>query len=142
MRRRVCRTDRGAACARRAASRARRLRRWQSRDSTLQFREDHPAGGGLEHRSHFDADLLALPLASVLDDDHRTVIEEADALVLFLAFLDDADSHLFARKSHGFHGVAQLVDVEDTDALELRDAIEVVVVRQDPAAAASRERDE
>ena len=53
-----------------------------------------------------------------------------------LALLDDPDPQLLAGQDGRLHGVRQRVDVEDADALELGDAVEVEVVRQDRLAPA------
>ena len=68
---------------------------------------------------------------AALDDDHRPVIEEADALAGLLALLDHLDPELLAGQDGGLHGVGQRVDVQDPHALELGDPVQVVVVGQD-----------
>ena len=72
---------------------------------------------------------------AALDHDHRPVVEEADALAGLLALLDDPDAQLLAGQDRRLHRVRQRVDVQDPDALELGDAVEVEVVRQDRPAA-------
>ena len=66
-----------------------------------------------------------------LDHDHRPVVEVSDALAGLLALLDDAHAHLLTGMDDRLHGVRQLVDVQDADPLQLRDAVEVVVVGED-----------
>ena len=80
--------------------------------------------------------------APPFDDDHRPVVEEADALAGLLALLDDPDVQLLAGQHGGLDRVGQRVDVHDPDALELGDAVEVEVVGQDHPAARQRQRDE
>ena len=54
--------------------------------------EDHAAGDRLEHARHGHVDLGVDRLGAALDDDHRPVVEVADALAGVLAGLDDADA--------------------------------------------------
>ena len=79
---------------------------------------------------------------AALDDDHRAVVEEADALARLLALLDDPDAELLAGQDRRLDRVRQRVDVQDPDALQLGDAVEVEVVGQDRPAARRGERDE
>src|SRR5262249_48710420 len=53
---------------------------------SLGFAEDHAAGRGLQDRAHRDVDALADVALAFFDDDHRTVVEIADALLALLAF--------------------------------------------------------
>ena len=71
--------------------------------------------------------------AAALHDDHRAVVEERHALPGLLALLDDLDPERLARQERRLQRVRELVDVQDPDALELRDPVEVVVGRQDAA---------
>ena len=93
--------------------------------------EDHPAGDGLEDPRHRHVEVLVDVPDPALDDDHRPVVEEADALAGLLALLDDPDPQLLAGQDGGLDGIRERVDVEDADPLELGDAVEVEVVRQD-----------
>ena len=78
-----------------------------------------------------DVDVLVDVARTALDDDHRPVIEEPDALSGFLALLDDPDPQLLARQHGRLDRVGQRVDVHHPDALELGDPVEVEVVGQD-----------
>ncbi len=80
-----------------------------------------------------DIGLFADQPASLLDHDHRAVIEIADALVRLLAFANDVHVQFFARQHDGLDRVGELVDVEHLDAFDLRDAIEIVVVGEELA---------
>ena len=42
--------------------------------------EDHPAGDGLEDAGHRHVEVLVDVADAALDDDHRAVVEEPDAL--------------------------------------------------------------
>jgi hypothetical protein len=64
----------------------------------------------------------------VLDDDHRAVLQIADALMSLFSFANHRDVQLFARQDDRLDRIGQLVDVEDRDALDVRDAIEIVIV--------------
>ena len=90
-----------------------------------------------------DVEVLVDVPRAALDDDHRAVVEEADALAGLLALLDDPDPQLLAGQDGRLHRVGQRVDVHDADALQLGDAVEVEVVGEDHAGSAlAGERDE
>src|SRR5262249_52679922 len=93
--------------------------------------EDHATRDGLEHAGDGDLNGLAYVGFATLDDDHRAVVEVADALAQFFALLHDLDRHLLARQEDGLDGVGQLVDVEHLDTLQLGDAVEVEIVGDD-----------
>jgi hypothetical protein len=108
-------------------------------DPVLVAAEDHTAGAGLQDAGDKGADVFADVLAAALDDDHRAVLEVADALARLLARLDDANFERFSRHKDGLEGVAQLVEVDDADVVELGDLVEVVVVGDDFAFEVLRE---
>ena len=89
-----------------------------------------------------DVDLVVDEPRAALDDDHRPVVEETDALARLLALLDHLDPQLLAGQDGRLHGVGERVDVHHPHALELGDAVEVEVVGEDDAAAALGELDE
>src|SRR5215211_4243527 len=60
--------------------------------------EDHAPGSGLEHASYGHTCLGADERLAAIDDDHRAVFEEADALSGLASFLDDFEVDLFARQ--------------------------------------------
>ena len=95
--------------------------------------EDHPAGDGLEDARDRHVELALEVAAAALDDDHRAVVEERDALAGLLALLDDLDPERFAGQERRLDRVRELVEVDDPDALELGDPVEVVVGGQDGA---------
>src|SRR5438128_237622 len=55
--------------------------------------KDHLARRRLEHARHRDVGCLAYEATGVVNDHHRTVIEIRDALIVFLAFFEDKDTH-------------------------------------------------
>src|SRR2546423_2342582 len=93
--------------------------------------EDHPPGSGVQDGGHDHPDRLVHVAAPILDHDHGAVIEVRDSLVLLLAFLDHLDVHLLAGNHDRFERVREVVQVEDAHTFELRDAVQVVVVRHD-----------
>ena len=97
--------------------------------------EDHPPGHGLQDARHREVDILVDQPGAALDHDHRAVVQEADALSGLLALLDDPDPQLLAGQDRRLHGVRERVDVHHPHALQLGDAVEVEVVRQDDPAA-------
>src|SRR5579883_1638824 len=96
----------------------------------LGFGEDHPASDRLQHAGHDDVRFLTDEPAAVLDHDHGAVVEIADTLVRLLAVTNDLHVQLFSGKHDGFNGIGEFIDVEDCDALHVRDAVEVVIVRE------------
>src|SRR5262249_53566464 len=99
----------------------------------VELAKDHFARGGLQYRGDRDVDVLADHLARVVDYDHGAVIEIGNTLVVLLAFLRDKDAHDFARQPNGLQGISKLVDVQDRDALKLRNLVQVEVVGDDLA---------
>src|SRR5437667_1866764 len=93
--------------------------------------EDHPPGGGLQDGGHDHPDRLVHVAAPIFDHDHGAVIEVRDSLVLLLAFLDHLDVHFLAGNHDRLERVRQVVQVEDAHTLELRDAVQIVIVRHD-----------
>src|SRR2546425_418323 len=108
----------------------------------LRLGEDHSPADGLEDAHHGHGELGTDVPRAVLDDHHRAVLEVADALSLLLSLLDDPNGDLLARQHDRAHGLREIVHVQNGDALELRDAIEPVVVGHDRYAERARERDE
>ena len=104
--------------------------------------EDHLAGGRLQHAGDDDVDGLADHLARVVDDDHRPVVEIGDALVVFLAFLEDEHLHDLAGQDHRLERVGELVDVQHVDAAQLRDLVQVEVVGDDLSLQRARQLDQ
>src|SRR5437762_3900453 len=111
-------------------------------DLAARLREDHPSANGLEDAHHGNGDLVADRAGTVLDDDHRPVLEVADALTRFLALLDDPHVDLLAGKHHRADRLREVILVEHGDPVQLRDAIQPVIVRDDRDVTRARERDE
>src|SRR5438270_4328917 len=104
--------------------------------------EDHAARRRLQHRGDDHADRLIDIAPAVLDHDHGAVIEVGNPLVLLLPLLDALHVHLLAGDDDRLERVGEIVEVEDADPFELRDAIEVVVVRHDREAPLLRQLDQ
>ena len=96
----------------------------------------------MQHRGDDHADRLIDIAPSVLDHDHGAVIEVGDTLILLLPLLDDLHVHLLAGNDDRLERVREVVEVEDADAFELGDAIEVVVVGHDREASLLRQLDQ
>src|SRR5688572_27812521 len=79
---------------------------------------------------------------AVLDDDHRAVLEVTESLRRLFPLLRDAHGDLLRREHDRADRFGEVVDVQDGDALQLRHAVEAVVVRHDRHAELARERDE
>lgn len=65
---------------------------------------------------------------AAIHDDHRAVVEISHALPELLAVLDDMDNHLFSRQYHRFYGVGQFIDIQDGNALQFGDFVQIVIV--------------
>src|SRR5262245_2506433 len=101
---------------------------------TVNPAEDHSPGGCLQDAGHGDADFGANGAASLLDDDHRAVVEIADALTDLVALFDDSYRQVLAGERHELEGVGQLVQVDDVHALQLANLVQVEVVGDDASA--------
>ncbi len=104
--------------------------------------EDHPPTDRLKDAHHGDGKLGTDVPRTVLDDDHRAVLEIADRLGGLLTLLDHAHRDLLARQDDRTNGFREIVHVEHRDALKLGHAIEAVIIGHDRDAEALRERDE
>ena len=78
-----------------------------------------------------DVELVADEARAALDDDHRAVVQVADALAGLLALGDDLDPQRVAGQQRRLQRVGQRVDVQDADRLQVRHAVQVEVVGQD-----------
>ena len=106
------------------------------------LREDHLARRVLQDARHLRPDDAAHHRSSVLDDDHRAVVEIAYTLSLLAPFAEHLHLDLLAGQHGGLHGAGEHVDVEDPDALDLGHLAEVEVGRQDVGAAVLTEAHE
>src|SRR5487761_120971 len=96
--------------------------------------KDHAPRGRLDHRGDDGRDRLVQQAPAVLDDDHRAVVQAAHALAGLLTFPRHRDDDLLAGNRHRPHRVSQLVEVQDGDPFQTRDAVQVEVVGHDPPA--------
>src|SRR5687767_10282374 len=90
--------------------------------------EDHLTRGRLQNTGNRDVRGLADQPACVIDNNHRTVVEICDALVVFLSFLQNEYTHGLTRQHDRFERVCELVDIKDLNTAKLRDLIKVKVV--------------
>ena len=73
--------------------------------------EDHPAGACLEHARDRQAEGFAQVIGTLLGDDHRAVVEVADALSLLFAALQELDRQALAGKHDRLHRVGQIIQL-------------------------------
>src|SRR5258708_17729153 len=97
----------------------------------IEAAEDHFAGRSLVDGGDQDVHGFVDEAASAVDHDHGAVLEVGDALIDFLAFAKDEDAHAFAGEKCGANGVGEKINVEDADALNAGDFIEIEVVGDD-----------
>src|SRR3989304_4796612 len=60
--------------------------------------------------------------------NHCSVIEVSNALAVFLAFFYNEYLQFLVGQYHGFKGICQVVDIEDCNAVEFCDLIQVYIV--------------
>src|SRR5260221_2486058 len=89
--------------------------------------EYHPASGSLKRCGDGYINGLVHVTTAIFYDDHSAIIQVRHALALFLAIRNDMDGHAFAGEQHRFHGIRQVVNVKDSDALNTRYLIKIVV---------------
>ena len=65
---------------------------------------------------------------AVFYDDHRAVVEIAYALVIFFPGFHDEDIHLFSRNKSRLQGICQVINIEDDNALQGGNLVQVVVI--------------
>jgi hypothetical protein len=70
-------------------------------------------------------------IRALLGNDHRPIIEIANALTLLFAPLQKLDCQALARKHDRLHRIGQIVEVDHFDSLQPRDLVEIVVVGDD-----------
>src|SRR5215218_7482651 len=98
-------------------------------------REHHSSGTCLEKTNDGDRRLLADEPTAAVNHDHSAVVKEPDALASFRTFLDHFERDLLAGLHERPKRVGELVQVQYPDSLDLCDAVQVEVVRQDAVAA-------
>src|SRR4029077_5470211 len=64
---------------------------------------------------------------------HSTVIKVGHALVVFLTFLQNENAHGLAGEHDRLQRIGEFIDVQDFDALQLRDFIQIEIVGDDLA---------
>src|SRR5579884_957232 len=116
-----------------------RLRWWERAGCpVLRMRENHAACDRLQYTGDSDFDSATHVLATTFNYDHRAIVQVADALTQFFAFLHNLDIDILAGKQNGLDCVRQFVDVQHFDALQFRHAVEVEVVSDDGAMQVTR----
>jgi len=93
-------------------------------------------------RGDEDVDGAIDEAAGAVDDNHGAIVEVGNSLGGLLAFAEDEHAHGLAREDGGFHGVGQFIDIENSDALDARDLIEIEIIGDDFGVALAGEFDE
>src|SRR6516225_3413440 len=104
--------------------------------------KNHLASRRLQHAGHNHVNGLADHLPCIINHDHRAVIQIRNALVVLFAFLQDEYLEDFAGQHDRLQGIRQLVDVEDVNAPELGDLVQIEIVRDDLALQSAGELDQ
>ena len=85
----------------------------------------------MKHRGNRNVHILANQLARVVHNHHGSIIKIRHALVIFLAFFENKDTHGLARQDDGLQRIRQFVDVQNLHALKLGYLIQIEVVGDD-----------
>ena len=101
--------------------------------AVVELPEDHFSGGGLQHAGDRDVDGFRDHALGIVDHHHGTVIQVSHALVVLLAFLQNKHAHGLARQHNRLQRVRQLIDIQNLDAMQLCDFIQIEVVGDDLA---------
>src|SRR5262245_46398667 len=99
-----------------------------------QATEDHAPGAGLQDTLDDNVGFFADHRAAIFANHHRSVVEITDALPRGLSRLDDLDRQPLSGKVAGFERIGQVVEVDDINALDAGDLVEVEVVGDDAPA--------
>src|SRR5581483_3525146 len=99
--------------------------------AVIPLAEDHLPSRRLQNRRNGDVYSFADHLACIVDHYHRAVVEIRDSLVVLFAFLQDEDPHALAGQHDRFERIGQFVYVQDFDALQLGNLVEVEIVGDD-----------
>src|SRR5439155_20938454 len=86
-----------------------------SREGLSQIRKNDDAGARLQEALDLHFDLLTNGGLGVVDDDHGSVREIANALSFVFALADDAQGNHFAGEQNQPHGLGQFVQVDMVD---------------------------
>src|SRR4029450_8096869 len=88
----------------------------------VEVREHYPPGLRLVNARHRRRNLLPDELACIFDHDHRTVVEERDALITFATDVTDHHTYLLARNDRRADCVGELVEAQNLYTLQLSHA--------------------
>jgi len=80
------------------------------------------------HRGDDDVDGAIDEAAGTIDNDHGAILQEGDALRGFFAFAEDEDAHGFTGKNGWLHRIGQFVDIQNRNALNAGDFVEIVII--------------
>src|SRR5207247_4615468 len=97
----------------------------------LEGGEQHPADRRLDVRGHAHGDRVTDPLRRLAHDDHRPVVEEADALARLPPRPGDGDAKELTGHVHRTKTLGQLIEVETGHALHLGHPLQVEVRRHE-----------
>src|SRR6185369_8039148 len=81
--------------------------------------KDHLPGSRLQNARHRDVRRFSYETAGIVHNDHCSVVEIGDTLVVFFAFFKDEHAHGFTWKNHRFESICKLVDVKDRNTPKL-----------------------
>src|SRR5579871_4991206 len=100
-------------------------------DAVIKPAENHFTRCGLQDASDRNIDGAGNHFLRVVHHHHGAVVQVSDTLVVLLAFFQNKDAHDLARKYNGFERIGKLVDVQDFNAVKLRDFVQIEIVGDD-----------
>ena len=87
----------------------------------LQLGENQGSGRGLQSGNDHGGHEVTHAFRRVIDDDHRAIGQIPNRLMVFLPRSDQCDAQFFAHGNRRPQGEIKFVEVENGDALKLRD---------------------
>lgn len=90
----------------------------------------HPPTLGLERACDSDLNRLVDLVPPPFDDDHRSVIEIPNTLIVALSRFDDPYLERFAWKILRSQRCGDLIQIDDLDIMKLSDLVEVKITRE------------
>jgi hypothetical protein len=96
---------------------------------TIKLRKNHPASLRLQCARYYNAHRLIEPFSAPFDDDHRSVVEITDPLVMPFAGLDHANLKSFPRQELWPQGASDQIQIDDWHVMKLRNFVEIEISR-------------
>src|SRR5436190_22650993 len=83
----------------------------------------------LQNTRNGNVRILTYQPTRVVDHNHRSIVEISDTLVVLFSLFKDEDTHCLTWEDNRLESICQLINVEHVDATQLRDFVQVEVIR-------------